>query len=46
VSPSNFEFENLWLYRAVKKARNMRLDISTFPLKHRIASARQSNTTL
>jgi hypothetical protein len=42
----NFEFENVWLYRAVKEATNCRLDISKFPLKRRIASARQSNATL
>jgi hypothetical protein len=43
VSPSNFYFENLWLYRPVKAATKWRLDISKFPQKHRIASATQSS---
>jgi hypothetical protein len=46
TSPSGFKFENLGLYGAVKEAKNWRLDVSKFPLKVRIASARQSNTTI
>jgi hypothetical protein len=46
VSPSNFVFGNLRLYRDVKEATVWRLDISKFPLKRRISSARQFQTTL